>query len=121
LFTIDELTGPIARVAVAPSVIAPLPEGPSPAGTPAADLVAAQGPTVVDEAKLSYRLGIGACDTGVTPLVWEAPDVVVVGGGVTRGTGACTLQLVLKPVTVTLAAPVGTRPVLDALTGQPLV
>ncbi|TDC29833.1 hypothetical protein E1166_29610, partial [Micromonospora sp. KC213] len=74
----------------------------------------------VDGATITYLLGVGACDTGITPLVQEHDDVVVIGGGVVRSTGVCTEQLVLEPVTVTLAAPLGTRPVLDVLTGRVL-
>jgi hypothetical protein len=74
----------------------------------------------VDGNRLTYRLGVGACDTGITPLLLERDDVVVVGGGVTRSTGLCTAQLKLEPVTVTLKAPLGARPVLDVVTGTPL-
>ena len=51
--------------------------------------MAAQNLAAVDGARLTVRLGVGACDSGITPLVRERPDVVVVGGGVTRATGEC--------------------------------
>lgn len=121
VFTIEELAGKVARVAVEPAATGTLPEPVAPPTQPPADLVAAQDLVGVDGAKLDYRLGIGACDVDVTPLVYERAEVVVVGGTVTRSPGFCTEQLVLKPVTVTLDAPLGARPVVDAATGQPLV
>jgi len=120
LFTVRELATPVARVAVAPSAIAAkptlqLPDQPNNAG-----LVAAHDLTAAKEATLTYRLGVGACDKNITPLVYEQDDVVVVGGSVTRSDGVCTDQLLLHPVTVTLKSPLGSRPVLDALSGQVL-
>ncbi|MET8089060.1 hypothetical protein [Micromonospora sp. NPDC005220] len=120
LFTIRELATPVARLAVAPTAVAAVPEPTAPARPLPDGLVAAQDLAAVDDARLTVRLGVGACDTGITPLVWERPDVVVVGGGVTRATGECVAMLKLEPVTVTLAAPLGARPVLDVFTGAPL-
>ncbi|PWR14543.1 hypothetical protein DKT69_15850 [Micromonospora sicca] len=122
LFTVTELKAPVARLAVAPSAVTAVPQGVAPTG-PAPDVVvgAQDLAAPAEGARLAYRLGVGACDTGVTPLVLERDDVVVVGGGVTRSTGVCTDQLLIHPVTVTLRAPLGARPVLDVLTGTPLV
>ncbi|MCI4064437.1 hypothetical protein MRQ36_18250 [Micromonospora sp. R77] len=122
LFTVEELTAPVARLAVAPSAVTAVPEPPAPPRSAPDGVVGAQDLVApVDGTRLTYRLGIGACDTGTTPLVAERDDVVVVGGGVTRATGVCTDQLKLEPVTVTLTAPLGARPVLDVLTGAPLL
>jgi hypothetical protein len=121
LFTVRELAAPVARLAVAQPAIGPVPTASVPAPSTTGELVTAQDLTAVDGAKLTYRLGIGACDNDLTPLVQESDDVVVVSGGVTRSSGVCTEQLVVKPVTVTLDAPLGARPVLDANTGQPLL
>ncbi|MGN9779251.1 hypothetical protein ACTMS0_26335 [Micromonospora sp. H33] len=120
LFTVDELTARVARLAVAPAAVGAVPEPSVPAAPPPDGVVGAQDLRAVDGATLTVRLGIGACDTGTTPLVLERDDVVVVGGGVIRSTGVCTDQLLLEPVTVRLAAPLGERPVLDVLTGTPL-
>ncbi|MGI5525649.1 hypothetical protein ACQEUX_32555 [Micromonospora sp. CA-259024] len=120
LFTIKELATPVARLAVAPTAVTPVPEPTAPARPLPDGLVAAQDLATVDGARLTVRLGVGACDTGIAPLVWERPDVVVVGGSVTRGTGVCPDLLKLEPVTVTLAAPLGARPVLDVAAGTPL-
>uniref|UniRef100_A8M3R5 Lipoprotein n=1 Tax=Salinispora arenicola (strain CNS-205) TaxID=391037 RepID=A8M3R5_SALAI len=120
LFTIDELTAPVARLAVAPDAVGVPPEPAASTAPLSEEVVGAQDLRAVDGATLTVRLGIGACDTGLTPLVYERDDVVVVGGGVTRATGVCTEQLLLEPVTVRLAAPLGERTVLDVLGGAPL-
>ncbi|WBB64832.1 hypothetical protein [Micromonospora sp. WMMD812] len=120
LFTVEELSGPVARLAVAPDAIAAAPEPSAPARPAPDGVVGAQDLQAVDGVRVTYRLGVGACDTGITPLVQERGDAVVVGGGVIRSSGVCTDQLKLAPVTVTLKAPLGARPVLDVLTGTPL-
>lgn len=120
LFTIDELTAPVARLAVAPAAVGVPPEPVAPTAPLPLELVGALDLRAVDDATLTVRLGIGACDTGLTPLVYEQDDIVVVGGAVTRSTGVCTEQLLLEPVTVQLAAPLGERTVLDVLGGGPL-
>ncbi|MEV0211743.1 hypothetical protein [Micromonospora sp. NPDC050695] len=120
LFTIEELAVPVARLAVAPTAVTAVPEPTVPPRPLPDGLVGAQDLVAVDGARVTVRLGVGACDTGITPLVREGPDAVVVGGAVTRSTGVCIDLLKLEPVTVTLAAPLGARPVLDAFTGAPL-
>ncbi|WP_088963820.1 hypothetical protein [Micromonospora purpureochromogenes] len=121
LFTVEELTAPVARLAVAPSAVT-APKDPQPPTGPApGDIVGAVDLVAVEDARLTVRLGVGACDTGITPLVQERPDVVVVGGRVIRSTGACIAMLKLEPVTVTLKAPLGARPVLDVVSGAPLL
>ncbi|MFG3697542.1 hypothetical protein ACGF5C_06410 [Micromonospora sp. NPDC047620] len=120
LFTVEELSAPVARVAVAPSAVTALPEPAAPASQAPQGVVGAQDLRSVDGATLTWRLGVGSCDTGITPLVQERDDVVVVGGGVTTATGQCIMMLKLEPVTATLKAPLGDRPVLDVLTGAPL-
>ncbi|MER6595414.1 hypothetical protein ABT214_26895 [Micromonospora purpureochromogenes] len=120
LFTVEGLAAPVARVAVAPQSVTPVPEPTAPAPPAPVDVVGAQHTERVDGTRLTYVLGVGACDTGITPLVQEREDLVVVGGGVVRASGVCTDQLKLEPVTVTLSAPLGGRPVLDVLTGQVL-
>ncbi len=122
LFTVSELKTPVARLAVAPTAVTAVPEGVAPTRPAPDGVVGTQDLAApAEDARLTYRLGVGACDTGITPLVLERDDVVVVGGGVARSTGVCTNQLILHPVTVTLRAPLGVRPVLDVLTGAPLV
>jgi hypothetical protein len=122
-FAIRELDGKaVSYLAVAPDAITSVPAA-SPATVPGRGLVAAQGLTGVDGTVLRYTLGVGACDEDVTPLFLERDDVVVVGGSVEPPSGdvACPDILEIRPVEVTLAAPLGDRPVLDAVTGQPLI
>lgn len=120
LFTIEELGAPVARLAVAEAAVARVPEGVAPTRTPGRELVGAQDLTSVEGSRLTWRVGVGACDSGIEPLVTEFDDVVVVGGGVVPATGVCTEQLLLKPVTASLREPLGARTVLDVLTGRPL-
>jgi hypothetical protein len=72
---------------------------------------------------IEFRLGVGACDKDMTGLVWESDQVVVIGGSVTPPGPemACTAQLLLHPVQVNTAKPVGNRVILDAVTGQPVL
>jgi hypothetical protein len=121
LFTIAGLPEPVARVAVAASAVTPVPSPSVPTAPQVSGLVSAQDLTGVDGNTLTYRLGVGACDTDITPLVYETDHVVVVAGSVTTPTeGACIAILKLHPVTVTLAKPLASRPVVDAATGRPL-
>ena len=120
LFTVRGLTGPIARVSVAPPAISAVPKANPTEPPDLPGLVRAEDLTAVDGAKLTYRLGVGACDKDITALLHETDDVVVVGGSVTRPDGMCTEQLVLHPVTAALRKPLAGRPVLDVFTGQPL-
>jgi hypothetical protein len=121
LFTVEGLRVPVARLAVAASAVGTPPEGIAP-GRPADDgVVAATDLRAVTGDRIDYRVGVGACDGPPTPLVLERDDVVVLGAGVVRSTGPCTLQLVMKPLTVTLKAPLGDRAVLDVASGAPLV
>ncbi|MEW2594754.1 hypothetical protein AB0893_30520 [Micromonospora aurantiaca] len=121
LFTVEELAVPVARVAVAPRVTGRVSGGTVPSRPLPAGLASAQQLRAVEGNRIDYVLGVGACDGPPTPLVLERPDVVVIGGAVVPPTGPCTMQLVMKPVSVTLTAPVGGRVVLDAGSGAPLV
>jgi hypothetical protein len=109
LFTVDEIAGPVARVAVAPSAISTASAGPPIAGRRTA---------TVDGSRLTYRI-IRGCAKDITPLVYEAEDVVVVGVQSTPEDGVCPLVAKLEPVTVTLREPLGDRVVLDVTSGQP--
>ncbi|MET8910828.1 hypothetical protein [Micromonospora sp. NPDC004551] len=121
LFSVEGLRAPVARLAVAPSAVGTAPEGAAP-GRPAGDgVVAATDLQAVHGNRIDYRVGVGACDGQPVPLVLERDDVVVLGAGVVRTTDVCTMQLVMKPLTVTLKAPLGGRAVLDVAGGTPLV
>lgn len=121
LFTVEGLRAPVARLAVSPSAVGAAPEGTAPSRPVDDGIVGALDLRAVTGNRVDYRVGIGACDGEPTPLVLERDDVVVLGGGVVRSTGPCTMQLVMKPVSVTLKAPLGDRTVLDVAGGTPLV
>ncbi|WP_428961773.1 hypothetical protein [Micromonospora fluostatini] len=120
LFTVAELDARVARLAVAPEAVDAVPDATPPSSPAPEGLVGAVGLDAVAGDRIDLRLGLGACDTDITPLVWERDDLVVLGGGVVRSTDVCTEQLHLEPVSVTLRAPLGNRTVLDALTGAPV-
>jgi hypothetical protein len=110
LFTVDEMAGPLARVAVAPTATKALPSG--------GPVITGLDSVTVDGARLTYPIEVG-CVKDVTPLVYEAEDVVVVGAKSTPVDGVCPLVAKTEPVTITLKAPLGDRIVLNER-GQPL-
>ncbi len=121
-FTVKGLEHPVVQVAVAPEAIKPLPAPPAEPVEPGAHLVSAQDLTAVQGNKIDFRLGVGACDKDIVPLVWESDDIVVIGGMVRQPPAegvACTMQLVLQPVSVTLKAPAGDRVILDIMGSPP--
>jgi hypothetical protein len=124
LFTVAELAQPVARVAVAPQAVSPLPRPDVPAMEPALGEVVAGASRLTDVAgtRLTVTIGTGACQHGPRGLAYEADRLVVVGGraGPAAG-GPCPGSLALQPVEVALAAPLGDRVVLDVVTGRPLV
>jgi hypothetical protein len=129
LFTVAELKDPVARVAIAPAGLAPLPSPSPPVAPDALHLaqvvgVAPEQPTA-DPASLTrvtVSLGVGGCDKGPVPQVYETPEAVVVGGLRTIPSAGtiCTDQLVVTPVPVTLSAPLGYRVLLSAASGEPV-
>ncbi|MDP9799590.1 hypothetical protein J2S43_008102 [Catenuloplanes nepalensis] len=122
LFSVRGVSSPVARVAVTPASTAPVPS-PSlaPPGAGGTDLKATQSLARVAGTTLDLRLGVGACDEQITPLVHETDTLIIVGGTATSTAEMCTEQLVIHPASATLAAPAGDRPILDALTGQLLI
>ncbi|MBD3783510.1 MAG: hypothetical protein IE926_11240 [Micrococcales bacterium] len=122
LFTVEGLSRPLVRVAVAPAAVTSLPELPAPGAGREAGIVSALYLGPVGGTTLGVDVGTGSCDTDPRGLVAEYPDLVVVGGAVTTpapGT-ACDSMLVVHRVEVHLHQPLGTRPVIDAVSGQPL-
>lgn len=77
--------------------------------------------TATTERRLDFTIGTGGCDHDPTGLVYETGDTVVIGGHAVPGTGTCDGSLTYHPVSVTLTAPLGTRPVVDAVSGRPLI
>ena len=123
LFTVAGLSGPVGQVAVSPGAIGLVPEPPAlpplPMGAP---LAAAQDLTGVGGESLRFRVGISPCDKDVRARVLEADGLVVVGAAVSPGDSGspCPAVMMLDPVRVPLAAPLGGRLVVDVVTGRPL-
>lgn len=122
-YTIAGLRQPLLRVAVAPSAMTSIPRVQLPGERPPAGVVSAMRLLSSRGDAVAFEIGIGACDTDPRGLVWESPELVVVGGLVTASDGGtpCTAQLLLHRVEVRTRQPIGTRPIVDALSGSPLV
>jgi hypothetical protein len=81
----------------------------------ASGLIPAKGDVV------TFGVGIGACDKDLSPLVWETPELVLLGGSVTRAKTLCTAQLLPRRLEIRTKKPVGERLVVDAVSGRPLL
>jgi hypothetical protein len=120
IFTVAQSPEPIARVAVAPTAIRPIPDVRAPEAS--VTFAAAHRLTGVDGARLDFTIGIGACQDGPGGLVHETDHVVVLGGDPGTSTAReCIGSLKYQPVSVTLTSPLGARPVVDAASGRLLV
>lgn len=110
-------TGPLLVVSVDPADLTELPDLGSTVPRDDTGLAAAHELRSVEGPVLTVALGRGSCDTGLTAYAREEADVVVVGGTVVRSDQVCDAMLHLDPRTVTLATPLGSRPVVDVVTG----
>lgn len=72
----------------------------------------------IDGTRITIGLGSGACDADHKGLVREESDVVIVGGSARTTSEVCTANLVITPVRIDLAAPLGNRPLVDAASGR---
>ena len=68
--------------------------------------------------RITIGLGSGACDADHKGLVREESDVVIVGGSARTTSEVCTANLVITPVRIDLAAPLGNRPLVDAASAR---
>ena len=123
-FTFVGVPDPVVRVAVDPRDFARLPDeirssGVSPALLAAMNFDPGHAVPSPSSTTLNFIVGSG-CAKDERGVVNESPDLIVVGGTATPLTGACTAMLVMKPVSVTLASPVGGRPIVDVVSGQVL-
>ena len=76
-----------------------------------------------DPTSITVTVGSGDCDSGVRPHVLESPDVVVVGGTALGPPPdrLCNAMLRLHELEVAITEPVGSRPIVDAASGRPLL
>jgi hypothetical protein len=125
LFTVDGLSVPIARVALASSAetTAPLrlpdelfPLSPDAPRWAVVHAVATRSGTN----RLEYRFQGGLCDAGRTPVVYETRDFVVVGVDIVAERKACFSVGVDATAEVTLTRPLGDRVVLSVADGFPV-
>ncbi len=72
---------------------------------------------------LTVAVGSGDCDTEVRPHLLETERVIVVGGTALgpKPDQVCNAMLRIHELALDLARPVGSRPVLDAASGRPLL
>ena len=123
-FWAEGLTTPYQVIAVDESALGSLPAPPTLGGggqEGTGGLLAAQPPVVVRDDALVVTIGHGACDLGLGAHLLEASDAVVVGGSFSGMSGeVCTAQLIGTPATMPLSRPLGTRPVVDVVTGTVL-
>lgn len=121
LFTVAELPAPVARVALRPTELFPLPDpGIEPMRSDTQGMVAAMRLTAIRDQTVSFLVGAGACSGNPRGLVYETTEAVVIAGMVDSSQGPCVASLSLRPVTVTLVSPVGERVVLNAFDGRPM-
>jgi hypothetical protein len=123
LFTVRELTKPVARVAFDASVTTPV-TYPAVAPPSAGELTGVAGAvwiTAGADRRVEFTIAVGPCDRDPVGLVHESSETVVVAGLTTPATKACGGgSLKYAPLAVSLKEPLGGRPVLDAVTGRPL-
>lgn len=124
-FTVKGLPEPIMRVSVEdaaePSDFEPaLPPVPADGRR---ILLNGQDVVTQDPTSITVTVGSGDCDSGVRPHVLESPDVVVVGGTALGPPPdrLCNAMLRLHELEVAITEPVGSRPIVDAASGRPLL
>ncbi len=121
-FTVEGLPQPLVRVAVAPSATTSLPVVDLPGKSRESGLVSAVWLRSIREHSIAFDLGIGSCDEGTRGLVQEFPDLIVIGGSVVQpgAETACNALMLHHRVDVRTKRPVGTRPIVDAVSGLPV-
>ena len=121
--TVVGLSHPISVIALADGVLErPRPQEPLP-GLPAVPpgLRAADSLMRVSGASIEVGIAGGGCDAGLVAHVVELDDMVVVGGTtppLPKDT-ACPANYASRPARLQLARPLGSRPVIDVVSGRP--
>ena len=122
-FWADGLTEPYVVVAVDPKGVEPPPKGQAmPAGSTPENMLRGGGLITATDASVTVLLSHGACDRAMLGHVWEAPDLIVVGGTYRGRVGEACIAIGLStPSTLQLQRPLGTRPIVDVGSGRILV
>ena len=122
-YTIPGLPDPVDHIAIDPSAMLvpgdPVGYDPPDSGF-GAGFEGIDSLIVVDGAALTLRYTKGDTYRDVYPLVYEDAETVVVGYGRIRPEGPESTVALIGPLDVTLRSPVGTRVVLDVVSGRPL-
>lgn len=122
-FWADRQTQPYVILAVDPHDLQPPPKGQAmPARSTPENMLNAGGLVNATETSVTVLLSHGACDRAMLGHVWEASDLIVVGGTHQGRSGeACPAVGVLTPSVLQLKGPLGTRPIVDVGSGRVLV
>lgn len=121
-FTVAELPFPVTRAAIAPTTYSSLPAS---AGYRAGILPGGASVAAVADGGRALTLSIstGACVSGWGGRVYSTATALVVGSWSrdSSGSGSCPASALMRQVQVRLSQPLGTRVILDAGTGFPVV
>jgi hypothetical protein len=122
-YAVTGLSQPLIGVAVAPSAITSLPQMTLREHSPRDGLVSAGGLISGEGDVVTFRVGIGACDKDLQALVWETPEVIVVGGSVTLPEAGmpCAASQLSRRADVRTKQPIGERLIVDSVSGRPLL
>lgn len=113
-YTMDGYAEPVVQVAFDVESVSQPPRVPA----PDTDFAGAAGLDAVDDTTLTFDVD-ASCLTGVTPLIHETGDLVLLGGSGTE-TGDTECMPAYDSVTVELGRELGDRVVLDAIDGTVL-
>jgi hypothetical protein len=121
-FTVSGLDFPVTRAALAPGSYSSLPAWPRPgvtAWSSGASVTRVSG----DGRVLTLLFDTGVCVSGWGGLVYETPTAVVIGSWARNSTadGACPAMAAERYAPVRLTRTLGSRVILDAGTGLPVV
>jgi hypothetical protein len=120
-FSVAEAAYPIIRVAIAPDAVHPLPQYDLQRLGRPSHLTSAQGPVVVDGNRLGFEMIYGLGDSDLRGMVWESDEIIVVAGTSIRPPGIRIDKGFFSPVWVQLSRPAGSRLIVEALSGLPLI
>jgi hypothetical protein len=124
-FTVEGLSSPIVRVSVREAAEPDDFEPQLPAAPRSGRLQLLDGQYVQSREgrTLTVAMGSGSCDSDIAAHVHETDSLVVVGGTSKAPPEGqlCDMMLQINQLTVRLAAPPESRPVIDAQSGRPLL
>ena len=120
-FSVAEAAYPIIRVAIAPDAVHRPPDYALRSPREPSHLTSVQGPVVVDGNRLGFEMIHGYGDSDLRGVVWESDDIIVIAGASIRPPGIRMDIGLFHPVWVQLSRPVGSRLIVEARSGWPLI